>query len=152
MPCITGRSQHVLCDPGCADANKCCRQTNSFSFQRYCFCEESNKNPNNQQVRVSDVRYMICDAIVSSGVLDTFDDTTTFEDAATAICDETLPSFECPVTINIQPAGNGDMVQLATVFRGECSNITTNSDAIGTGESALLIDTFQCATFTITAP
>lgn len=147
MPCITGRSSHVLCDPGCADANKCCRQTTAFSVNRFCFCEESKKNPNNQLVSVADVRLMICDAITSGDVLTG----TTPAALASDICDLELPVFECPVTVNIQ-MGSGPVVPIATVFRGQCQDPNTSTDALAAGEWTLLIDTFICTTFTVASP
>ena len=145
MPCITGRSSHVLCDPGCADANKCCRQTTAFSVNRFCFCEESKKTPNNQLVSVADVRLMICDVISSSSVLTGL---TTQASASAAVCGLEFPNFECPVTVNIR-MGSGPVVPLATIFRGQCQDQNTSTDVLAAGEWTLLIDTFICTTFTV---
>ena len=148
MPCITGRSFHVLCDPGCADANKCCRQTNAFSVNRFCFCEESKKSPNNQLVSVADVRLMICDVIKMSTALDGLTAATEQGQLATAICGLEFPVFECPVTVNIR-MGSGPVIPLATVFRGECQDVNDSTDTLAEGDWTLLIDTFICTTFTV---
>lgn len=150
MPCITGRSSHTLCDPGCADANKCCRQTNAFSCNRYCFCEENKKNPNNQLVSVADVRLMLCDAITSTDVLDGIDTDVTYDQLAGNICTEVLPSFECSVNLNIQQ-GNGPHIPLATIFKRQCSDVTDDDTNLTEGEWKLLLDTFECTTFTVAA-
>ena len=147
MPCITGRSSHTLCNPGCADANKCCRQTTSFSCQRYCFCEEAKKSPNNALVSVTDVRYMVCDAIRQLGSLNN-DDLNPLQ-LAVNICDADFPNFECLVNLYLQQ-GTGAHIPLAAVFRGLCQNNSTDDTALAAGEWKVLVDNFECTTFTNT--
>jgi len=146
MPCITGRSSHVLCNPGCADANACCRQTTSFSADKYCFCRESTANPNNQLANIATVRNALCDALS----LETFDGTDlTLGNVSGVVCGANLPSYNCAVDVYIQQ-GSGALMTVNTVLNGACTGDDTDATALAAGEWKLLLDSYECLTFTNT--
>lgn len=154
MPCISGRSSHVLCKPGCEDANKCCASaTEAFSVRPYCFCTEDQNVPNNALVSVTDVRRMFCAFFSSSqATFDAFTTSTTYAVAADAICGLTgglsAISFDCPVDVNVQ-LGTGTVVTLATLNRGACVSRNDADTVFTAGEWKLLVDSLECTTFTV---
>ena len=146
MPCSTGRSSHVLCNPGCADANACCRQTTAFSCQRFCACDDSRLSPNNQEVSLTALRRAHCDVIDAA----TFNTAGVSTDglANTLLLD--YESADCPVLVYLQPT-TGSAVHLVTIHRGAAvvSN-DVNTDVLAAGDYTLLVDTLPCRVLALT--
>ena len=150
MPCSTGRSSHVLCNPGCADANACCRQTTAFSCQRFCACDDSRLSPNNQEVSLAVVRRAHCDALENVNL----DPALGSAEMAVQVCvaiGSVVPalSYDCVVSVYLQPAV-GDAIPLVSVHRGSCTVASTvnDTDLTGTGVHTLFVDSLPCGSFT----
>ena len=148
MPCVSGRSLHILCKPDCLGEDPCsCRVREAYSCRPVC-CRDGDDNT---QLTLEDARDMLCDYLTGDmGVISA--PYANVGEIRTDVCTDDLPYFNCPLEITVEGSdgvtGTVGPYTVAVVDKGTCSGTNTNALENGANSNYIVsVDGIQCGSF-----